>query len=609
MATNTNNPFGKLTNYVLNPQQEEQKQPVQQPAQYAQAATLQQPAQPQTQQPIQPRQQPAPQMFGQPQQPQPAQPRQTTMTPVTAGQRYTQMLQQNVPQAQAVASGLAQQVTAPAAAAQRGFEEAQKQFAKTVAEKGLTRSTQRTQELVNKAASGQELTPEELGELQKISTTRESFGEGTRPEDFMQLQEYVTALGEAQKARQYAGLTGTGAGRQQLLQQAARTPAYTSGQALMDALLAGGTAPAAQQLQQVQQRFGPTQDELAAAQQRMAEEAQRVKGEESTEIESAYKDIQDLLDAEGTGALANLEKTIQDRVAAENKKVEETNKFIDTVVPNIGLVLGDTKEEKKLMADLGIKAGSNLARYIEGSPKDTSLVEKLKEVNPQAVTSKEELKKLQQLYKIANLVKREKPELIVQEDEDLGNLADQKIKLAEDEKTLKSKYETRQKDIRNAADDLRNAYSVETIKDYKFGPAMTAAGAAKDIYNRLVTGKISNDDPIEAQKVIDKANKMVDEINKMYREKGYKVRIGDSSNYYTPQLSTNPSSYEIDKEAAKMAKNAYGWMFRNFTPEQILERMKKVAPDNYKRIMEHAAKAATVRKAASYLNANMKELK
>jgi len=555
VATNTDNPFGKLANYVLDPQQEEQKQLVQQPAQYAQAATLQQPAQPQIQQPMQPRQQPAPSMFGQPQQPQPAQPRQTTMTPVTAGQRYTQMLQQNVPQAQAVASGLAKQVTTPAAAAKRGFEEAQKRFAKTVAEKGLTRSTQRTQELINKAAAGQQLTPTEFGELQKISTTRESFEEGTRPEDFMQLQEYVTALEEAQKARQYAGLTGTGAGRQQLLQQATRTPAYTSGQALMDALLAGGVAPAAEQLQQIQQRFGPAQDELAVAQQKMAEEAQRVKSEESAEIEAAYKDIQDLLDAKGTGALADLEKTIQDRVVEQNKKVEETNKLIDTVVPKIGSVLGDTDEEKRFMELLGIKPGSTLARQIELAPKDVNLIGKLKEVNPQTVTSQEEIKKLEQLYKIADIARREKPELAVQEGEDLGTLAQQAPSI--DVEKVASAAETQKKNILADIDTTKQNIT-SSAANYKLAPGLSLGAALKDANTRVMKkaqqgwiypDKFSFDylgknTAKEIDSLLNRAETEIKNLNKKYENSGYKVQKGKE--LVTPKLSTAVTDKEID---------------------------------------------------------------
>ena len=103
-----------------------------------------------------------PQMFGQPQQPQPAQPRQTLMTPTTAGQRYRQMLQQNVPQAQAVASGLAQTISTPEAEAQRRLAAAQQEFQQRIAETGLERTPEKTREIIERAAglgAGQELSP------------------------------------------------------------------------------------------------------------------------------------------------------------------------------------------------------------------------------------------------------------------------------------------------------------------------------------------------------------------------------------------------------------------------------------------------------------------
>lgn len=565
MANNTQNPFGKLTNYVLNPQQEDDKQPqAQQPTQYAQAATLQQPAQP--------RQQPAPQMFGQPQQPQPAQPRQTTMTPMTAGQRYGQMLQQNVPQAQAVASGLAQQVTAPAAAAQRGFEEAQREFAKKVAERRFTTPVARTQQLVSKAATGEELTPEEFAELQQVSTAREGFEEGTRPEDFAALQSYVTALGEAQKAKQYAGLAGTAAGRQQLLRQTARTPGYTSGQAMLDALLAGGVAPAAEQLQQVTQKYGAA-DELGLAQQRMAEEAKRTKEAGKEEVESSYKRLQDLLDAEDTGALAKLEKSIQDRVAQANKNVEDTNKLIDDVVPNIGTYFGDTDAEKRLMTLLGIDAtkpeGQKLIRDIEFAPKDINLISKLKEVNPQTVTTENELKALKQLYKIGDIVKRGKPELAVEEGEDLGTLGEQKIGLSKEKlesdvkqavSTLQSSVDTEKQNIRTQSvndKDIERIYGAtslgsalenankDLLKHATWQPLSYTDRDNRVLGHRLGHRVYGSDKESAIKKLLSIAEGQINKLNKMYKDSNYKVMR--DGKYRTVQIPySSPTKEEID---------------------------------------------------------------
>lgn len=585
MANNIQNPFGKLTNYVLNPQQEDDKQPqVQQPTQYAQAATLQQP-QPQT---IQPRQQPAPQMFGQPQQPQPAQPRQTTMTPVTAGQRYTQMLQQNVPQAQAVASGLAQQVTAPAAAAQRGFEEAQKEFAKRVAEKKLTTPVARTQELVSKAARGEELTPEELAELQKVSTAREGFEEGTRPEDFAAFQSYVTALGEAQKAKQYAGLVGTAGGRQQLLQQATKAPGYTSGQAMLDALLAGGVAPAAEQLQQITQRYGAA-DELGLAQQRMAEEALRTKEAGKEEVESSYRRLQDLLDAEGTGELAKLEKAIQDRVTQANINVKETNKLIDDVVPNIGTVFGDTDDEKKLMTLLGIdpttKEGEQLIRNIEFAPKDINLISKLKEVNPQTAASEKERKALRELYKIGDIVRRGKPELAIEEREDLGTLADQKIGL--DKEKLASSAETKKATVLSDVDTAKQNIT-SSASNYKLAPGLSFGAALDDANERLIKrakqgtlypSKFSMTEYMgetakEVNKLLSRAEAEIQNLNQQYAQTGYKIL--KNGKYVTPKLTNAVSKEEVDNYINQLVRDSQTTFNKKESyKKQLVEESKK----------------------------------
>lgn len=528
--------FPKLTNYAMGQSTPAQNQPTQQSSQYAQASTLTKPAQQQSSQPQQPAPQVAPQpapvvppapqaqQFGQPQQPQPVQPRQTTMTQNTAAQRYNQMIQQNVPQAQAVSSGLAQVIEDPVTQAKRKMDAAQTEFRQRVAESGLTRDVGRTSELINKAAAlkaGETLTPQEFAELENISKTKGKFGEGIRDTDFVALQNYVQALGEAEKAKQMAGLTETAGERQELLSKLVGDQAYSEGQSLYDALLAGGVQPAAQQLGDIRQRL-ITENVLgkqATEQQQRAAAARQL---EQEEIESAYKDIQDMLDAGGTGKLAAQEKAIRDRVIAENKRVQDLNKEIDTVLKDRGAVFGDTDPEKALISKLGLTT-KQVSKINKGGSAAQDIITRLKEVNEQGVTSADELAKLNALYKIGGLVNRQGDKIVAQEGEDLGALANQKAVL--DKAALERATGETDQLVKSLQDANYNELTTRKVKGYgssdgKLNKNANLMDATSEIHRKMSGGAFRPHENKEADKVIKELLKLQNESAKKQAELG-----------------------------------------------------------------------------------------
>lgn len=546
--------FGKLEQYVSAPVTPAAS--TQQPTQLAQPSPLQTTSTPQ--QPIQAQAapkpvsqpvQPAPKQFGQPQQPQPVQPRQTTMTPTTASTRYSQMIQQNAPQAQAVSSGIAQAVQNPAIQAQRSLDAAQKQFSDMVQTSGLTRNQDRTAELINKASRlsvGQQLTPEEMAELQNIATTKEQFGEGVRDTDFVALQNYVDALGQAQKAKEYAGLTGDDISRQQLLQSLAGDQSYTGGQSLFDSLLAGGTQPAAEQLGALRQNL-VTDDSLGKALTSAQETATGARELEQSEIESSYKDIQDMLDAQGTGKLAGLEQQIRDRVASENARVKDLNNRIDRSIAGSGKVLGDTDKEKADIAKLGLTP-AQVTQINQAAPDLRSkIVQRLKEVNEQTATSKNEQARLNELYKIGNLVNRQGDKINAQEGSDLGSLLNQKANYNTGVATAA------QKETVKAAEQRSNELKKEALESMKVPgyrgskTPQNARASANDTFQRMLTGATQAKDLAEADKVIKSFKSQAEKINKEYTSKNLPAPI-----------NLKISNADIMKQANNMIKSGSG---------------------------------------------------
>ncbi len=441
-----------------------------------------------------------PQMFGQPQQPQPAQPRQKLMTPTTAGQRYRQILQQNVPQAQAVASGLAQVISTPEAEAQKRLADAQQEFQKRITEAGLDRDEKATKEIFGRIAqlqAGQEISPEDLAKLEAIAKTKEDFGtgEGIRTEDFLSLENYLQAVSQAQEAQEMARLAGDTGTRQTLLRQLVRRPEYTSGQALLDSLLAGGTAPAAQTIQDVRSRL-LEQDVLGKAEEQTLKDIKTARDIEQKEIDDAYEDIQKFLDEGDTGALSGLESDIRNRVKDEKTRAEGLNKDIDILLqPKVAgktnAIIGDTDEERQLIENLGL-SDADVTRLNEVAPEyRTALIQRLKQdITEQTVTSPEELAKLNALYKIADITKREAPRLAVAEGEDLGNLAKQKAQI--DYKELRKGREqtdTLQTAARESTkEQLRTTDINYDSKPYGYGKARKATKNTMTAVNDLTSG-------------------------------------------------------------------------------------------------------------------------
>lgn len=439
-----------------------------------------------------------PQMFGQPQQPQPAQPRQTLMTPTTAGQRYRQILQQNVPQAQAVASGLAQVISTPEAEAQKRLADAQQEFQKRIAEAGLDRDEKATKEIFGRIAqlqAGQEISPEDLAKLEAIAKTKEDFGtgEGIRTEDFLSLENYLQAVSQAQEAQEMARLAGDTGTRQTLLRQLVRRPEYTSGQALLDSLLAGGTAPAAQTIQDVRSRL-LEQDVLGKAEEQTLKDIEAARTEEQKEIDSAYEDIQKFLDGD-EGALSGLESDIRNRIKDEKTRAEELNKDIDKLLqPKVAgktnTIIGDTKEEQEIIKRLGFTGYAH--RLNDVAPEyRTALIQKLKEdVTEQTVTSAEELAKLNALYKIADITGREAPRLAVAEGEDLGTLAEQKAQINfGDLEAARKQTDTLQTAARESTkEQLRTTDINYDSKPYGYAKARKATKNTMTAVNDLTSG-------------------------------------------------------------------------------------------------------------------------
>ena len=503
-----------------------------------------------------------PQMFGQPQQPQPAQPRQTLMTPTTAGQRYRQILQQNVPQAQAVASGLAQAISTPEAEAQRRLAAAQQEFQKRITEAGLDRDEKATKEIFGRIAqlqAGQEISPEDLAKLQRIADTREDFGtgEGIRTEDFLSLENYLQAVSQAQEAQEMARLAGDTGTRQTLLRQLVRRPEYTSGQALLDSLLAGGTAPAAQTIQDVRSRL-LEQDVLGKAEEQTLKDIEKARATEQKEIDSAYEDIQKFLDGD-TGALSGLESTIRDRVVSEAKRAKELNEDIDILLqPKVAgktnAIIGDTDEERQLIEKLGLTP-----EQVQGinavEPKSrTSLIERLKEdVTEQTVTSAEELAKLNALYKIADITGRKAPRLAVAEGEDLGTLAEQKAKVSKE--AIESGRKQTDVLIKSAKDAVKDTLS-SGIENYEYGKNMSISSATKDLYNKMTKDIGKADKDFVIKQVTDPLKKANMDL------KAELARLGRADQ--AEAIRMNASQEEINKQLKEVSNNYVGQKLGNY---------------------------------------------
>lgn len=603
--------------YALGTPASSQNQPsqTQQPVQYAQAATLAQPTaqkQTSTQQPVQvpqPSVQPQPitpvvatvpvqpqaQQFGQPQQPQPAQPRQTTMTQNTAAQRYNQMLQQNAPQAQAVSSGLAQVIEDPVTQAKKKLDAAQAEFRQKVAESGLTRDAGRTSDIINKAAAlqaGQTLTPEEFAELENISKTKETFGEGVRDSDFVSLQNYVQALGEADKAKQLAGLTETTSDRQELLSQLVGDRAYGEGQSLFDSLLAGGVQPASQQLGDIREQL-ITQDILGK---QATEEEQRATGArslEEEEIASAYKDIQDMLDGEGTGKLASQEKAIRDRVQAENLRVKELNNEIDSVLKNKGSIFGDSTAERNLIKKLGL-TDSDVQKIQSAGPNVTSdIINKLKEASEQTMTSKDELARLNELYKIGDLTNRQGEQITAQEGDDLGSLINQKADINKDRLQAMIRENTQNANTRK--NEINQSALESPIQTYKYGKGISTKNAAIDIYDRMRSGSFKPEaDNAEADKVIKNLQNAVNKTQNYYKSQGLKVQPLPS-----PSSSDIQDAFNAIWENSGVAKYPIN---NTKLYNGNINTLKAQNPKLYNSIYSSAARMATIKKLAEYNN-------
>lgn len=609
-------PFANLQRYALGANADQQKpaQPAQtqQPAQYAQAATLAQPQTQQTQSP-QPAPQPAApapqpqvpppvvppapqaQQFGQPQQPQPAQPRQTTMTPTTAAQRYNQMLQQNVPQAQAVSSGLAQVIENPTVEAQRGFDAAQKEFQDKVRESGLTRNIGRTSDLINKAANlkaGETLTPEEFAELQKISSTKNTFGEGVRDTDFVALQNYVNALGQADQAKQMAALAGDQTGRQELLSKLVdNQQQYGAGQSLFDSLLAGGVRPAAEQLSSIKDQL-VTQDVLGKAGSAAQTRAADVRNLEQEEINKSYQDIVDFLDSKETGKLAAQEQAIRDRVVAENKRVQELNAKIDSVLKNKGSKFGDNQAEQDLIAELGLNP--TIVEQIEmaGPNARADIINRLKELNEQTATSKDELARLNQMYKIGELVNRQGNKIQAQEGADLGSLIDQKAGVNRSALDAAVSENTRAADARKA--EIQQSVLQSPIQDYRFGNGTTTKNAAIDIYDRLRTGSFRPDiDNPEADKVVKNLKSAVNETVEAYKAAGLP--------FTPPQEPSTADVLSTFKDMWDNSPIAKIPVTNKPMYNGNIDELKAKNPELYNQMYESALRMAQIKKLSEYM--------
>jgi len=557
-----------------------------------------------------------PQMFGQPQQPQPAQPRQTLMTPTTAGQRYRQILQQNVPQAQAVASGLAQVISTPEAEAQKRLADAQQEFQKRIAEAGLDRDEKATKEIFGRIAqlqAGQEISPEDLAKLEAIAKTKEDFGtgEGIRTEDFLSLENYLQAVSQAQEAQEMARLAGDTGTRQTLLRQLVRRPEYTSGQALLDSLLAGGTAPAAQTIQDVRSRL-LEQDVLGKAEEQTLKDIEAARIEEQKEIDEAYEDIQKFLDGD-EGALSNLESDIRNRVIDEKGRAEELNADIDKLLqPKVAgktnTVIGDTDEERQLIEKLGLTPEQVQGINSISPGFRTNLIERLKEnITEQTVTSAEELAKLNALYKIADITGREAPRLAVAEGEDLGTLAEQKAQI--DYKELRKGREqtnTLQTAAReNVKEQLRTTDINYDSKPYGHAKTRKATKNTMTAVNDLTSGlkeiteKGLRAKPIdvgELDGVIKELERQNENLAKSFSKLG---REGNARNLRTAK----PNDLEVSIQVRNLADNYFtknAGILRSrkgfsagVTPLGKVASIAKISPTEFKNVkdIDNAIKA------------------
>lgn len=544
-------------------------------------APIQAPAQPAAPTPAP--QKPVIQNLGQPAQQlqQPASPtRQRTPTPVTSYQRLQDYLRSGQTQAQGLGGRVQQTIATQAAAGSQALGQASQNFSQQVEAAGLTRDADRTATLISKAANlkqGEKLTPEELAELQKIASTQQGF-EGLAPADLTAIADYAAALDNLGQAKVKAGLTASEAGRESLLGSIYSDQApYTSGQSLLDQLLLGSSQQPATQMAGLRDKL-VGQDVYGKAITAAEQAAQDKRAAEAEEISKAVGDVTTGVGMEeGAGALGGIEKTIKDRIAAENKRVSDTNALIDQAQKDGNFAnFGWSPAQQQLIKLLGLTDIQVNDLKQTGGIRDDMFI-KLKEMNIQTGTSADELAKLNALYQIADMYGRTTPEEKATEGADLGSLLDQKAGLDVD------KVEAAKKEAKDRVEGQRSSIATNLsaipVPDYRFNKGADIVTASRDIIERMTDGHFVEDDNNEADKIIKLYQGQLDNLNNYAKSIGVPGTPG-------PDLS----DINVVATMKKMFNNtSFGRMYGNFRAGfKNIDVMQERNPSLWKAMFEQA---------------------
>lgn len=606
--------FQALQNYVQAPAQPApQAQPQPAPNVNVQIARPQ-PVNAPAQQPVQPRT--APQQFGpQAQQlQQPVQsPRQRTVAP-TAYSRLQDYLQSSQSQAGQLGNVLQGNVMDQATAGRQALGQAAQSFSQKVEAAGLTRNADATSQLITKAANlkaGESLTPEELKQLTDISATQKGF-QGLAPADLNAIAEHANAQASFDEAKTRAGLTASNSGTQSLLGDVyGQNNQYTTGQSMLDSILTGSSKVPATQLAGLRDQL-VTQDVLGKEDQAAKDAATAKKASEWDEITQAANDVTSGIGMQqGQGALGTLEQTIRDRITTQNQRTDDINKLIDQVYQegNIGH-FGSTSAQQKLIAALGLSQ-NDINQIKRTGGVSTDIFQKLKQLNEETGTSKDDYAKLQALYNIADAFGRTSNKIGATGDADMGTLIDQKGGI-DQQKVYAAQNQNAQQMNADKAQRVSNALDNTNIKDYRFGANTSVRNAAIDIYDRMRTGSFRDDiDNPEADKVISSMTSAATAIAQQYVNRGLYNSVGEFMARYNPTdadvigdmnatIPTDSKGPFNSTMAALIAnspifiRNGTG-MFGLGKPRNMAE-LKKLDPNLFNRIYQSALKMAQIKK-------------
>lgn len=319
-------------------------------------------------------------------------PRQTTSTPVTAYSRLQNYLKSSQPQAQMLGSAVQQNVEQQATQGRQALGSAAQTFSQKVSANDLLKDPAKMQALIAKAANlapNQSLTPEEIADLSLIEKNKQFSSQV--PSSLTGVDQYGAARAAFDKAIEEANLTGDVTSLQALLEQKVqgRTPQYSGGQSLLDAILARTSQPSAQALNQLKQDYvtsGSINKEDKAALDAAAKQRQDVIDKTNAEQQALVSGL-----TGEQGSLTKFDQLLKSLPAAQQAKQAE--------------ILAKTKAELKnaLMQKYNLPAdgklfGESLDAVVNKIVMPTSTAQS---VTMEDVVSPEQLARINVLNKLA----------------------------------------------------------------------------------------------------------------------------------------------------------------------------------------------------------------